>query len=108
SGTTTRANLPRGSGARSRRRRLGTGASGVLLRGSSLRLLARSQPLCTYVSSPSGRTSDTVTCRSTSGLDLTHSCRAPAPTTTVFDLSGALMYDSSLPSTHLYGGVAVH
>ena len=66
------------------RRRLGTGSSAVLLRRSSLRALARSQPFCTNVSLPSGRTSETVTWRSTLGAEeRIHASSAPAPTTAV-------------------------
>ena len=70
-------------------RRLRTGSSGVLLAASSLRSLPRSQPLCTKVSLPSGRTSLIVAWRSTFGVEeRTQACTAPAPTTVVLPLSG--------------------
>ena len=86
----TFAQRPCGSGAASRRRRLGTGSSSVLLRASSLRALARSQPLCTNVSWPSGRTSETVAWRSTLRAEARiHAASAPPPTTAVSAASGA-------------------
>src|SRR3712207_6403174 len=94
-----------------RARRLSTGSSGVLLALSSLRSLARSQPPCTNVSLPSGRTSLMVAWRSTFGLDdRTHACTAPAPSTVVSSASGSVTYEAALPAgfdTHSYGGVAV-
>src|SRR3954471_7105855 len=100
------------SGERSRARRLSTGSSDVLFEASSLRSLPRSQPPCTNVSLPSGRTSVTVACRSTFGFEArTQTCTAPAPITVVFALSGFVRYDTPLPAggwSHLYGGVAVH
>ena len=56
---------PSAAARRPCRRRLRTGSSSVLRRASSLRALARSQPLWTKVSCPSGRTSETVAWRST-------------------------------------------
>src|SRR5262249_58090935 len=65
----------------------------------SLRSLARSQPFCTNVSLPSGRTSLTVACRSTSGVeDFTHRCTAPPPITVVLAASGAETYDTAAPA----------
>src|SRR3954463_867068 len=91
-------------------RRLRTGSSGVLLAASSLRSFARTQPFCTKVSLPSGRTSVIVAWRSTLGVDeRTHACTAPAPTTVVLPVRGAVRYDTALPGglcTHSYGGVA--
>jgi hypothetical protein len=71
----------------------------VLWRGSSFRSLARSQPFCTNVSLPSGRSSEIVACRSTSPVEaLIHSCAAPAPNTTVLDRSGADTNDTEVPA----------
>src|SRR4051812_15636980 len=96
----------------SRPRRLRRGSRSVLWRRSSLRSSARSQPPCTNVSLPSGRTSVTVAWRSTFGLEeRTHACTAPAPITLVSAPSGSLRYADALPAggaSHLYGGVAVH
>src|SRR6185312_7336924 len=93
-------------------RRLSTGSSGVLFFASSLRSSARSQPPCTKVSLPSGRTSVIVAWRSTFGVDeRTHAFTAPAPITVVLAVSGLVTYDAALPAggwTQLYGGVAVH
>ena len=81
----------RGIGETSASRRLRTGSSSVLLAASSLRSLARTQPPCTKVSLPSGRTSLIVACRSTFGVDeRTQTFTAPAPTTVVSPLSGAV------------------
>src|SRR4051794_7773993 len=102
---------PRGSGRTSRSRRLSAGSSAVLLRASSLRSFARSQPPWTKVSLPSGRTSVIVAWRSTFGFDArTQTCSAPAPMTVVFALRGLVRYETALPAggcSHLYGGVAV-
>src|SRR3954451_2378323 len=102
----------RGSDLTSRARRLRTGSSGLLFRASSLRSLARSQPPCTKVCLPSGRTSLTVTCRSTLGLEeRIQAFTAPAPITVVLASSGLVRYDKAPPAglcVHLYGGVAVH
>ena len=74
-------------------------SSSVLWRGSSFRSLARSQPFCTNVSLPSGRTSEIVACRSTSLVDAwIQSCTAPAPNTTVLDCSGADTNDTEVPA----------
>src|SRR5689334_12769633 len=101
-----------GIGATSASRRLGTGARSVLLCESSLRSFARSQPPCTNVSLPSGRTSLTVACRSTLGFDeRTQAWIAPGPITVVLVLSGSVTYDTAVPAgfcAHWYGGVAVH
>src|SRR3954468_10613160 len=101
----------RGSRATSRRRRLSPASSRVLFRRSSLRSLPRSQPPCTNVSLPSGRTSLMVAWRSTFGFEArTHTFTAPAPSTVVFDFRGGVTYEAALPAggeTHLYGGVAV-
>src|SRR5712692_2462944 len=95
----TSAQRPRGRGAASARRRLGTGASRVLFRGSSFRASERSQPFWTKVSLPSGRTSDTVTCRSTLGAeDRIHARSAPTKTTAVSEERGADTYDPALPA----------
>src|ERR1700742_3647045 len=95
----------------SRARRLRTGSSGLLFFLSSFRAAAASQPPCTNVSLPSGRASLTVTCRSTSRLDgRIHAFKYPAPSTVVFESSGAVRYEAALPSggcAQLYGGVAV-
>src|SRR5690349_1311652 len=85
---------------------VGTGSSVVLARlnmlfdvVASLRSLARSQPFCTNTSLPSGRTSLTVACKSTSGVeDRTHSDTAPLPTTVVFAVSGGDTYDTAVPA----------
>ena len=90
-------NWPAGIGAASAAVNVGIGSSVVLGRLNmlfesveSLRSLARSQPFCTNVSFPSGRTSLIVACRSTSGVDdFTQSETAPLPTTVVFAVSGA-------------------
>src|SRR4051812_29456687 len=91
-------------------RRLSAGSSGVL-DGSSLRALPRSQPPCTNVSLPSGLTSLIVAWKSTFGLFVrTNSFTLPAPITVVFELSGAVTYETALPAgfcVQLYGGVAV-
>src|SRR3954451_12217305 len=109
---TTSTQVSSGSGSTSAARRLSTGASGVLFAASSLRSLPRSQPPCTKVSLPSGRTSLMVACRSTFGADeRSHAFTAPAPTITVSDFSGAVSQATAVPSgsgVHLYGGVAVH
>src|SRR5436190_16974222 len=95
----------------SRRRPLGHGSSAVLFAGSSLRKLLRSQPPCTNVSLPSGRTSLIVACRSTFGfVERIHRSTRPAPTTVVLALSGLVTYETPVPAggaCHLYGGVAV-
>src|SRR3954469_3409067 len=99
------------SGERSPFRRLRTGSSDVLFEASSLRSLPRSQPPCTNVSLPSGRTSVTVACRATIGFEgRTQTRTAPPPIAVVFSLSGLVRYDTPLPAggcSHLYGGVAV-
>ena len=57
---------------------------------ASLRSLARIQPFWTKVSLPSGRTSLTVACRSTSGVDdFTQRLTEPPPIAVVSALSGA-------------------
>src|SRR4051794_24925978 len=98
------------SGDRSPFRRLSTGSSEVLFLASSLRSLPRSQPPCTNVSLPSGRTSVIVAWRSTVGFDArTQTCTAPAPITVVFALSGPDTYEPARPAggcTHLCGGGA--
>src|SRR5262245_36977344 len=75
-------------------------------------MLARSQPFCTKVSIPSGRTSDTVTWRSASGTDARiHACNAPAPTTAVSARSGTVVYTPAVPAgggCQRYVGVARH
>ena len=87
SGIVTGTNSPAGIGCTSDASIVGIGSSAV---GScanmlfevvaSLRSLARIQPFWTNVSLPSGRTSLTVACRSTSGVDdLTQRLTAPAP-----------------------------
>src|SRR5262245_6491798 len=74
-------------------------ASRLLLVVSSLRSLARSHPFCTNVSLPSGRTSLTVACRSTSGVeDRSHRWTAPAPMTVVSVVIGADTYDTAVPA----------
>src|SRR4051812_1125950 len=102
---------PDGRRRTSRARRLNTGSSGVDFCASSLRSSARSQPPCTNVSLPSGRTSLTVACRSTFGFDdFTHTFTAPAPSTVTLSFKGAVTYEAALPAgggSHLYGGVAV-
>jgi hypothetical protein len=56
-----------------------------------LRAAARSQPLWTKDSCPSGRTSVTVACRSTFGVDAPiQASSAPAPMTVVSWVSGAV------------------
>ena len=91
-------NLPRGSGLTSALRSVSSGSSSVLC-GESLRSLASSHPLCTNVSLPSGRTSETVTWRSTSGVEASiQAWSAPAPTTTVFAGSGAVTYETAVPA----------
>ena len=71
----------------------------MLLAASSLRALARSQPPWTKVSFPSGRTSVIVAWRSTSGaVARTQARSAPAPTTVVSAVSGAVVYDSAVPA----------
>src|SRR5215204_2809733 len=78
--------------------RLSTGSSRVLLSGSSLRSLPRTQPLCTYVSLPSGLTSVTVAWRSTFGADeRTHASTAPAPMAVVLLLRGLVRYETAVP-----------
>src|SRR3954451_14530296 len=65
---------------------------------ASLRSLPRSHPLCTNVSWPL-RTSLTVACRSTSGVDeRTHSCTDPAPTVVTSWTRGAERYETAVPS----------
>src|SRR3954471_16084919 len=87
------------SGERSPFRRLSTGSSDVPFFASSLRSLPRSQPPCTNVSLPSGRTSVMVAWRSTFGFDeRTQALTAPAPSTTVFCFSGLVMYEAALPA----------
>ena len=94
---TTLTNCPAGIGDASAAVKLGIGSSVVLGRLNmlfvsveSLRSLARSQPFCTNVSLPSGRTSLIVACRSTSGVDeRTQSETAPVPMTVVSLVSGA-------------------
>ena len=81
----------RGSGLTSRLRRLRTGSNLRLLRRSSLRSLARSQPPCTNVSLPSGRTSLIVAWRSALRVEeRIQACTAPAPITVVVARSGAV------------------
>src|SRR4051794_14948164 len=85
---------------------VGTGSSVVLGRLSmllesvdSFRSEARIQPFCTKVSIPSGRTSLTVACRSTSGVDdRTHRCTAPLPTTVVVSVSGSVTKETDVPA----------
>src|SRR3954468_22599283 len=102
---------PRGSRRTSRARSDSAGSSGLLVRASSFRSSARSQPPWTKVSLPSGRTSEIVACRSTFGAeDRSHTRTKPAPRTVVFSFKGAVTYDAALPAgggSHLYGGVAV-
>src|SRR5437763_16709687 len=65
---------------------------------ASLRSLARSQPFCTNVSFPSGRTSLIVACRSTSGVDdCTQRSTAPPPMVMVSAVSGAEAYETAVP-----------
>jgi hypothetical protein len=91
--------LPFGSGAASDFWKLGTGSSLVLFFLSSLRSLVRSQPLWTKVSLSSGRTSDTVTCRSTLGAAAwIQPLSAPAPITAVSERSGLETYESACPA----------
>src|SRR3954468_7330695 len=103
---------PRGSVERSRARRLRIGSSGVLLRASSLRCAVFSQPLCTNVSCPSGRSSEIVTCRATLAAEaLIDAESAPAPMTTVFAASGSVCQLSAVPAglgSQRYAGVAPH
>src|SRR4051812_1254442 len=103
---------PRGSVERSRARRLRIGSSGVLLRASSLRCAVFSQPFCTNVSCPSGRSSEIVTCRSTFAVAaLIDADTAPAPMTTVFAASGPVSQLSAVPAglaSQRYAGVAPH
>jgi len=69
-----------------------------VLLASSLRSSARSQPPCTNVSLPSGRTSLIVACRSTFGAEeRTQACSAPAPMTAALSLSGLVRYEAALP-----------
>ena len=64
-----------------------------------MRSLPRTQPFCTKVSLPSGRTSVTVAWRSTLGVEeRTQACTAPAPMTVAFWLSGLVTYDAALPA----------
>ena len=66
-------------------------AKSVLLAASSLRMLVRSQPLCTKVSLPSGRTSEIVAWRSALGAELRiHASTAPAPRIVASLVSGSL------------------
>src|SRR4051794_30913796 len=103
---TTLTYLPDGMFLASAAVNVGIGSSAVLSRLNmllefvdSLRSLARSQPFCTNVSSPSGRTSLIVACRSTSGVDdFTHRSTAPAPMTVVFAASGADTYETEVPA----------
>src|SRR5579862_3162514 len=103
---TTGTNRPEGIGFTFLGSIVGIGASSV---GSCLRMLfefwanlrslARIHPFCTNVSLPSGRTSLTVACRSTSGVDdSTHRRSAPAPITVVSAVSGSDTYDTALPA----------
>src|SRR5580693_5804815 len=86
--------------------KLGTGSAAVLATPKmsselleSARSLARSQPFCTKVSFPSGRTSLIVAWKSTSGVDdLTQRSTAPPPTTVVSVASGAVTYETALPA----------
>jgi hypothetical protein len=90
---------PRGIGETSEARELSTGSSSLLLCGSSSRSLARTQPFCTNVSLPSGRTSVMIACRSTLGVEeRTHTCTAPAPMMAVLVRSGAVMYVTAVPA----------
>src|SRR3712207_2184223 len=93
-------------------RRLSRGSSGLLWRASSLRMSPRSQPPCTNVSLPSGRTSVTVTWRSVRGLvDFTQARTKPWPSTVVSSASGLDRNDAPVPfggCCPRYGGVAVH
>ncbi len=99
-------NWPAGIGSTSSAVKLGIGSAGVLGRLNtlfesvdSLRAEPRSQPFWTNDSTPSGRTSETVTCRSTSGVDeRTHTVTAPVPSTVVSDASGGVRYDTALPA----------
>ncbi len=76
----------------------------MLAAQSSLRSLARSHPLWTYVSIPSGRTSDTVTWRSTSGVEARiHALQRSGADDDHVLRSGALTYDTAVP-----GGFCVH
>src|SRR3954452_2339025 len=108
---TTSTQVSGGSGSTSAARRLSTGASGVLFAASSLRSLPRTQPPCTKVSLPSGRTSVIVAWRSTFGLEeRTQRSTLPAPITVVLLLSGLVTYDTALPpggDCQSYCGVAV-
>src|SRR5438132_13229313 len=102
---TTGTNWFAGMGCTSDARKVGIGWSSVglclkmlLELVASLRSLARIQPFCTNVSLPSGRTSLTVTWRSTSRVDdFTHTCTAPAPMTEVFAAIGAEVYETAEP-----------
>src|SRR3954462_14523522 len=86
----------------SRARRLSQGSRSVLLRASSLRSLPRTQPPCTNVSLPSGRISDTVACRSTSGRDERTQRRTdPAPITVVFAGRPRVAYETAVPEGRL-------
>ena len=87
-----------GIGAASASANVGTGSSRVLavcisllVSVESFRSLARRYPFCTKVSWPLGSTSLTVASRSTSGVDeFIHRYTAPAPTTVVVLVSGAV------------------
>jgi hypothetical protein len=71
--------------------------------------LARTQPFCTNVSLPSGRTSLIVACRSTLGFEaLTHSFTPPAPKTVVFADNGAVTawVRSSTPNVDLQATIS--
>ena len=62
------------------RRAGGCAAATARSRSAELALRRRSQPVCTYVSLPSGRTSEIVACRSASlALDCTYRSRLAVP-----------------------------
>ena len=91
----------------------GTARAACSCAGSSLRSLARSQPLWTNVSLPSGRTSVIVACRSTSGVeDLIHSLdRAARRRSSCPRRAARSRTRRAVPAgfwVQLYGGVAFH
>src|SRR4029077_20680365 len=101
SGMTTGTNWPAGIGFGLLNVGIGSSSVGSCLRMlldvfASVRSLARSQPSWTNDSFPSGRTSLTVACRSTSGVeDSTRRWTAPAPTAVASLVSGAETYDTA-------------
>src|SRR3954468_14183419 len=103
---------PRGSVERSRGWRLRIVSNGVLLRASSLRCAVFSQPFCTNVSCPSGRSPETAPSRSPFPPPaLIDADPAPAPMTTVFAASGSVCQLSAVPAglgSQRYAGVAPH